>query len=223
MNADALQRKLGYRFNNSDLLRLALIHRSFGSEHNERLEFLGDSVVNCVIAQALYKKFPELPEGELSRLRASLVSESSLAAVAKRIDLGAMLSLGEGELKSGGANRSSILADALEAVFGATLTDGGFNAAQQCVLHVFNAPLEAIDPATTGKDAKTQLQELIQGKHLPLPCYSVTAIHGEAHDQRFEVECVIAPLNICCHGSGSSRRRAEQEAARLAYEQAIRP
>ena len=223
MNADALQRSIGYRFHNAELLRRALIHRSFAVEHNERLEFLGDSVVNCVIAQALYQKFPELPEGELSRLRASLVSEPALARLADQIDLGSALFLGEGELKSGGQQRPSILSDALEAVVGAAFVDGGFNAARQTVLHVFRVSLEAIDPATSGKDAKTRLQEYLQGKHLPLPCYSVTAIHGEAHDQRFEVECFIEPLNIRCNGAGTSRRRAEQEAARLACERAMRP
>ena len=222
MNADALQRNISYRFHDADLLRRALTHRSFGTAHNERLEFLGDSIVNCVIAQTLYQKFPDLPEGELSRLRANLVSEPALAALAEQIDLGATLLLGEGELKSGGARRPSILADALEAVFGAVFMDGGFDAAGQAVLHVFRSPLETIHPATSGKDAKTLLQELLQGKHLPLPCYTVTAIHGEAHEQRFEIECLIAPLNIRCSGAGTSRRRAEQEAARHAYEQAMR-
>ncbi len=222
MNADALQRSIGYRFSNVDLLRHALTHRSFAASHNERLEFLVDSVVNCIIAQTLYQKFPELPEGELSRLRASLVSEPALAALAEKIDLGATLLLGEGELKSGGARRPSILADGLEAVLGAVFMDGGFGAANQAVLHVFKSSLETIHPATSGKDAKTQLQELLQGKHLPLPCYTVIAIHGEAHDQRFEVECFIASLNIRCNGVGTSRRRAEQEAARLACEQASR-
>ncbi len=222
MDVDALQRSLGYRFLDATLLRRALTHRSYSADHNERLEFLGDSIVNCIVAQALYRKFPELPEGELSRLRASLVSEPALASRAEQIDLGSALLLGEGELKSGGEHRPSILADALEAVVGAAYIDGGFEAAQQTVLHVFHAHLEIIDPATSGKDAKTRLQEFIQGKHLPLPSYSVIAIHGEAHDQRFVVECLIAALNIRSQGSGTSRRRAEQEAARLACEQAMR-
>lgn len=222
MNLDALQRSIGYCFRNADLIRRALTHRSFGASHNERMEFLGDSIVNCVIARTLYQKFPELPEGELSRLRASLVSEPALAALAQNIDLGTALLLGEGELKSGGGHRPSILADALEAVFGAVLIDGGFDAASQAVEHVFRVPLETIHPATAGRDAKTQLQESLQGQRLPLPCYTVTAIHGEAHEQRFEVECFIASLNIRCSGAGTSRRRAEQEAARQAYDQVMR-
>jgi ribonuclease-3 len=222
MNEDALQRRLGYCFTNAGLLRHALTHRSFAAEHNERLEFLGDSVVNCVVAQELYQKFPDQPEGELSRLRASLVSEPALAGLADQIDLGSALFLGEGELKSGGRQRPSILSDALEAVVGAAFIDGGFAAARQTVMHVFGPSLNAIDPATSGKDSKTLLQEFLQGKHLPLPCYTVIAIHGEAHDQRFEVECAIASLNIRCNGGGTSRRRAEQEAARLACEQAVR-
>jgi len=221
MNVDALQRSFGYSFHNADLLRRALTHRSFGATHNERLEFLGDSVVNCVIARTLYQKFPQLPEGELSRLRASLVSEPALAALADKIDLGAMLLLGEGELKSGGGQRPSILADALEAVLGAVFIDGGFDAASLAVERVFKLPLETIHPATAGRDAKTQLQELLQGRHLPLPSYNVIAIHGEAHEQRFEVECIIASLNIRCNGAGTSRRRAEQEAARYALAQTL--
>jgi ribonuclease-3 len=221
MNAEALLPEIGYRFDDPELLRRALTHRSFGAAHNERLEFLGDSVVNCIIAQALYQKFPELPEGELSRLRASLVSEPALAALGESIKLGSVLMLGEGELKSGGARRPSLLSDALEAVVGAIFLDGGFDAAYQSVLHIFKAPLETIHPATSGKDPKTQLQEWLQGKHLPLPIYAVTAVRGDAHDQQFHVDCIIAPLNIRTNGTGTSRRRAEQEAARLAYKQAI--
>ena len=221
MSPDELLQSIGYYFHNPELLRRALTHRSFGIQHNERLEFLGDSIVNCIIAQSLYQKFPELPEGELSRLRASLVSEPALAMLAEQIHLGSALMLGEGELKSGGAQRPSILADALEAVVGAVFLDGGFGAAQQVVAQVFKSPLETIHPATSGKDPKTQLQELLQGKHLPLPVYTVTAVKGEAHDQQFHVECIIAPLHIRSSGTGTSRRRAEQEAARQAYEQAI--
>jgi ribonuclease-3 len=221
MNAEALLPEIGYRFDDPELLCRALTHRSFGAAHNERLEFLGDSVVNCIIARVLYKKFPELPEGELSRLRASLVSESALAALGESINLGSMLKLGEGELKSGGARRPSLLSDALEAVLGAIFLDGGFDAAYQSVLHIFRSPLETIHPATSGKDPKTQLQEWLQGKHLPLPIYAVTAVRGEAHDQQFHVECIIAPLSIRTNGTGTSRRRAEQEAARQAYIQAI--
>jgi ribonuclease III len=217
MVLEAVQQRIGYEFKDGTLLRRALTHRSFSTAHNERLEFLGDSVVNCAIALALYQKFPALPEGELSRLRASLVSQPALAAVAEKLSLGSCLALGEGELKSGGGQRPSILSDALEAVLGAILLDGGFDAARQVVDSIFSTALASISPDTTGKDAKTLLQELLQRKRQPLPQYAVAAIHGEAHEQEFEVECVIAHLNIRCTGKGSSRRRAEQEAARLAY------
>ena len=220
MALEAVQQSFGYAFRDSDLLRRALTHRSHGAVHNERLEFLGDSVVNCTIALALYQKFPELPEGELSRLRASLVSQPALAALAENLRLSSHLALGDGELKSGGGRRPSILSDALEAVLGAVLLDGGFDAARQVVDGIFRNSLASINPATTGKDAKTLLQELLQRKRLALPHYAVAAIRGEAHEQEFEVECVIEHLNIRCTGKGSSRRRAEQEAAQQAYQRA---
>jgi ribonuclease-3 len=216
----AVEQSFEYEFKDGSLLRRALTHRSYGTLHNERLEFLGDSVVNCVIALALYQKFPDLPEGELSRLRASLVSESALAALADTLRLSSYLALGEGEIKSGGGRRPSILADALEAIIGAVLLDGGFDAARQVVHAIFRSPLASINPLTTGKDAKTLLQELLQRRHQALPQYAVSAIRGEAHQQEFEVECVIEHLHIRCKGTGSSRRRAEQEAARLAYARA---
>jgi len=218
MALKAVQQRFGYEFKDCDLLRRALTHRSHSTAHNERLEFLGDSMVNCAIALALYQKFPELPEGELSRLRASLVSQPALAALAENLELSGHLALGEGELKSGGGRRPSILSDALEAVLGAVLLDGGFDAARQVVTGIFKTPLASISPDTTSKDAKTLLQELLQQERQPLPQYVVAAIHGEAHEQEFEVECVIAHFNIRCTGRGSSRRRAEQEAARQAYE-----
>jgi ribonuclease-3 len=214
---EAVQQGIGYQFRDSALLRRALTHRSHSAAHNERLEFLGDSVVNCTIALALYQKFPELPEGELSRLRASLVSQPSLAALAEHLQLSRYLLLGEGELKSGGGRRPSILSDALEALLGAVMLDGGFEAARAVVEGIFEGALAAVSPDTIGKDAKTLLQELLQRKRLPLPQYTVAAIRGEAHEQEFEVECVISHLNIRCAGKGSSRRRAEQAAARLAY------
>ncbi len=220
MEIRALQRRLGYEFTESDLLRRALTHRSHSAVHNERLEFLGDSVVNCTIALALYQKFPDLPEGELSRLRASLVSQPALAAVAESLALGSYLALGDGELKSGGVQRPSILSDALEAVLGAVLLDGGFEAARRVVQEIFDAALASINPSTTGKDAKTLLQEWLQRKRQALPQYAVVAIRGEAHEQEFEVECMIEHLNIRCTGKGVSRRRAEQEAAQQAYQQA---
>jgi ribonuclease-3 len=222
MDLDRFGRSIGHVFGDPGLLVRALTHRSFGAVHNERLEFLGDSVVNCAVALELYRKFPALSEGELSRLRASLVSQPSLAAIARAHDVGAQLKLGEGELKSGGAQRPSILADALEAVVGAAFLDGGFEAAHGVVRTLFAAALEHIDPATSGRDAKTLLQEYLQGRRLPLPRYAVRAVSGEAHEQRFYVECEIAQLDIRTQGEGSSRRSAEQEAARAAYECALR-
>src|SRR5476651_2390909 len=156
----------GYSFGNADLLRQALTHRSFGAPHNERLEFLGDGVLNCVVAAVLFERFPQLPEGELSRLRASLVNQQSLHETAQQIDLGSHLLLGEGELKSGGAQRPSILADALEALIGAAFLDGGFDAARALVLRLFEHPLKIADPQTVGKDAKTLLQEFLQARHI---------------------------------------------------------
>ena len=218
MDDVAFSGALGYRFRDAALLARALTHRSHSAEHNERLEFLGDSVVNCAVALQLYRKFPGLAEGELSRLRASLVSQPSLAAIAAASGFGAHLRLGEGELKSGGAKRPSMLADAVEAVIGAAFLDGGFDAAYAIVGRLFNEPLERIDPRTSGKDAKTLLQEFLQSRRLPLPRYTVVTIHGEAHEQLFEVECEIAQLGIRSRGTGASRRSAEQQAARAAYE-----
>jgi ribonuclease-3 len=222
MDLEALALRLGYRFNDPELLRRALTHRSFASAHNERLEFLGDSVVNCAVALELYRKFPRLAEGELSRLRASLVNQQSLAALAQRLELGSELQLGEGELRSGGARRPSILADAVEAIVGAVLLDGGFDAAREVVTAMLGPALESIDPATSGKDPKTVLQEYLQARKIALPQYAVVATSGEAHEQRFQVECLIRELGVRSHGEGSSRRSAEQEAARLAYEIATR-
>ena len=220
MDISAIQQRIGYTFKDCELLRRALTHRSYGATHNERLEFLGDSVLNCTVALALYQKFPDLPEGELSRLRASLVSQPALAALAQDLALGNYLALGDGELKSGGGRRPSIRSDALEAVLGAVLLDGGFEAAREVVNGLFKTSLASINPSTTGKDAKTLLQELLQRKRQALPLYTVAAIRGEAHEQEFEVECMIEHLNIRCTGKGSSRRRAEQEAAQQAYQRA---
>ena len=203
----------GYRFRNADLLRQALTHRSFGVPHNERLEFLGDGVLNCVVAATLFEHFPQLPEGDLSRLRASLVNQQTLFEIAQHAGLGGQLRLGEGELKSGGAQRPSILADALEALIGAAFLDGGFAAAQAMVLHLFERQLREADPQTIGKDAKTLLQEFLQqGKH-KLPAYRVVATKGAAHSQTFEVECVVEDMALSAQGSGSTRRIAEQNAA----------
>jgi len=222
MDLEGFELRIGYRFNDPELLRRALTHRSFGAAHNERLEFLGDSVVNCAVALELYQKFPRLAEGELSRLRASLVNQQSLASIAQRLDLGEQLQLGEGELRSGGARRPSILADAVEAVIGAVFLDGGFTAARTVVLAIFGIELGTIDPATAGKDPKTLLQEYLQARKIALPQYVVVATRGEAHEQQFQVECLIPELGVRSQGEGSSRRGAEQEAARQAYDLATR-
>ena len=221
MDLEAFSRSIGYRFTDAELLLRALTHRSYGTVHNERLEFLGDSVLNCAIALELYRKFPNLSEGELSRLRASIVSQPSLALLAHTQGFGDYLRLGEGEVRSGGARRPSMLADAVEAVIGAAFLDGGFESAQGVVRALFGKVLAGIDPSTTGKDAKTLLQEYLQSRHLPLPRYSVIAIQGEAHEQLFQVECEISDLDIRSQGEGLSRRSAEQEAARAAYERAV--
>jgi ribonuclease-3 len=219
LRSSALCRKLGYEFKQPQLLQRALTHRSYAAEHNERLEFLGDAILGCVIAKHLYSNYPQLSEGELSRLRSNLVREETLAILARQLDLGSQLKLGEGELKSGGFRRPSILADALEALFGAILLDSGFAAAEQAVLNLYVPYLEKMDVQKLGKDAKTLLQEYLQGKHMPLPAYSVIDMQGEAHAQSFEVECVIPLLNISARGSGTTRRNAEQQAAQAAYQQ----
>jgi len=214
-----LQQALGHTFSRPDLLTQALTHRSYGATNNERLEFLGDSVLNCSVARALYDAFPDLPEGSLSRLRANLVRQETLAEIAATLQLGDSLRLGEGELKSGGFRRPSILADALESLFGAVFLDAGFDAAQRVVRGLFDPLVAKIDPRASGKDAKTQLQELLQSRRLPLPEYHLVDTEGEAHDQSFIVECVLTKPAINTRGVGKSRRAAEQEAARLACEQ----
>ena len=216
----ALQERLGYRFAQEALLRQALTHRSHGASHNERLEFLGDSVLNCAVASMLYERFGRLDEGDLSRVRANLVKQQTLFEVAQRLELGAGLLLGEGEQKSGGFRRPSILADTLEAVFGAIFLDGGFEPAQQAIRRLYKPILDSVDPNTLGKDAKTLLQEWLQSRKIPLPVYAVVATHGAAHSQLFEVECAVPKLSIQVLGSGGSRRAAEQAAAKLALEQA---
>jgi ribonuclease-3 len=218
MQGEALTGSLGYRFKDPALLRTALTHRSYGSPHNERLEFLGDSVLNCIVADELYRRFPQLAEGELSRARALLVRQESLFERARALGLGAVLLLGEGELRSGGAERPSILANALEALIGAVYADGGFAAARRVVRTVFAPMLSTADPASVlGKDPKTRLQEYLQGRHIPLPRYSIVATEGAAHRQRFTVSCSIPQLDIEARGEGSSRRAAEQAAAAQVY------
>jgi len=215
----ALQDRLGYRFTSEAMLRQALTHRSHGATHNERLEFLGDSVLNCAVASLLYERFDRLDEGDLSRVRANLVKQQTLFEIAQRLDISGCLLLGEGEQKSGGFRRPSILADTLEAVFGAIFIDGGFDAAQAAIRRQYEAVLRNVDPNTLGKDAKTLLQEWLQSRKIPLPVYSVVATHGAAHNQMFEVECAVPKLAIQVLGGGGSRRAAEQAAAKLALEQ----
>jgi len=219
MDYGPLQRKLGYSFAQASQLRQALTHRSHSAQHNERVEFLGDSVLNCCIAYALYGKFADLKEGELSRLRASLVRQETLAELAQELELGSYLRLGEGELKSGGFRRPSLLADGLEALIGAVFLDGGFVAAQDVVRGLYASLLDRLDPETLGKDPKTLLQELLQARRLALPQYAVVGTRGAAHQQLFEVECQIPQLAIRTTGFGASRRIAEQEAAQLAFGQ----
>jgi ribonuclease-3 len=216
----ALERRLGYGFGNPGLLEQAVTHRSHGVVHNERLEFLGDAILNCMIAQLLFQKYARMNEGDLSRLRANLVKQQSLADIAQRIELSEFLRLGEGEMKSGGFRRPSILADTMEAIFGAVLVDGGFEAARQVISQLFEPVIKTVDPKTLGKDSKTLLQEYLQGKRLPLPLYTVVETRGAAHNQEFEVECAIQKLEISVHGIGRSRRAAEQLAAKQALERA---
>lgn len=211
-----LEKALAYSFRQPELLRQALTHRSHSSPHNERLEFLGDSVLNCTVATLLYRHFPVLKEGELSRLRANLVRQEALADIAAALGLGDALRLGEGELKSGGFRRPSILADALEAIFGAIYLDAGFEAAQVTIERLYQSRIEQIDPRQSGKDAKTALQEWLQGRRLPLPLYILRETHGEAHAQEFVIDCSIPAIDLQASGRGGSRRAAEQEAAQSA-------
>jgi ribonuclease-3 len=215
-----LEARLGHTWRNRELLNQALTHRSFGARNNERLEFLGDGVLNCVIGLLLYQRFPGQPEGRLSRLRANLVNQDTLHAIAAGLDLGRHLRLGEGELKSGGAQRPSILADALESLLGAAFLDGGFDAARGIVEGLFGARVDAINPEQQGKDAKTRLQEWLQPRRLGLPEYVLTQTAGQAHVQVFHVECrVCAGANnakVVTSGHGPNRKTAEQMAAEAA-------
>lgn len=218
MKLDVLQQALGYRFVRPELLEQALTHRSFGSPHNERLEFLGDSVLNFVTAMALFGRFGELREGDLSRLRANLVRQEALHRLADGLKLGDYLRLGEGELKSGGHRRPSILADALEAIFAAVFMDAGFETAKAVIDRLYESSIAELDPARALKDPKTALQEWVQGRRMPLPRYSLANTRGEAHQQEFEVECEITGLGLKTRGIGVSRRAAEQQSAQRALE-----
>ncbi len=219
MSRDALCRQLGHVFKQPQLLQRALTHRSHSAAHNERMEFLGDSVLNCVIAKHLYDSHPDLPEGDLSRLRSNLVNQQTLCILAQQLDLGELLLLGEGERKSAGFRRPSILADTMEAIFGAVFLDAGFDGAQSVVLKLYVPFIAQADAQTLGKDYKTLLQEYLQSKRLALPKYTVLSTQGEAHAQLFQVECDIGQLKLSTRGEGVSRRSAEQVAAEAAYRQ----
>lgn len=216
-----LESVIQYHFQDRRLLEQALTHRSYGRNHYERLEFLGDAILNAVVAEALYAAFPELPEGDLSRLRANLVCQDQLVVVAEELNMSRYLRLGEGELKSGGQHRPSILADTVESLYGALWQDGGFDAAKRVILDAFGPRVAAIDlnRLPSAKDAKTRLQEWLQGRRLPLPDYAAPKISGAAHAQRFEVQCRVAACDVTTTGQGATRRAAEQQAAELALQQ----
>ena len=215
-----LVKVLGHEFNDPALLEQALTHCSAGSLNNERLEFLGDAALGCVIARELYQRYPQAREGELSRLRATLVRRESLAAVAHTLEVGQYLRLGTGERKSGGHHRDSILSDAVEALFGAIYLDGGFAACNKCILNLFSDVLENLSGIAALKDAKTRLQEHLQSRQLDLPEYRVIEVTGKAHSQHFKVECVVADSEPT-QGQGKSRRYAEQDAAELMLSQLL--
>jgi ribonuclease III len=208
-----LSRLLQYQFRDAELLEQALTHRSAGARNNERLEFLGDALINLVVAEALYAARPAAAEGDLSRLRAALVREDSLVRLAERLELGEVVKLGPGELKSGGFRRASTLANTLEAVVGAIYVDGGFAAARDVCLHLYRETLSDLPDATTLKDAKTKLQELLQGQGRPLPRYDVVEESGPAHRREFEVQCVLTDAPHSAKARAASRRAAEQLAA----------
>jgi ribonuclease-3 len=213
------ERAFGHAFKNAALCRAALTHRSAGGDHNERLEFLGDAVLNCSVARLLYDAHPDADEGALSRLRASLVSGETLAQIAGDLQMGEHLRLGSGELRSGGYRRASILADALEAMVGAIFLDADFDVAARAVARLVGTRLEKLPPAETLKDAKTRLQEALQGRGLGLPVYVLTAASGEPHAQSFTVTCEVPTFGLVAVGEAGSRRRAEQLAARKVLDQ----
>lgn len=215
---DALQQRLGYRFAKPSLLARALTHRSFGADHNERLEFLGDAMLNLAVSRLLYDRFAGSDEGDLTRVRAHLVREDSLHRAALMLRLADVLRLSEGEARGGGAQRPSILADAMEAVLGAVYLDGGYEAALSLVSQLFGEVITSTTADSWRKDAKTELQEWLQGRRLPVPGYRIVATRGQAHAQTFEVECAVPSLDMACTGEGRSRRAAEQEAARKTLE-----
>ena len=210
---EQIEKRIGYQFQQPELLAVALSHRSISGSNNERLEFLGDSILNMVIAEALYARWPHAQEGDLSRLRASLVKGETLAEVAREFELGEGLRLGSGELKSGGQRRLSILADALEAVIAAIYLDSSFETCRQCILNWYANRLETRPQDNVLRDPKTRLQEYLQGRKIALPIYTVIDTSGDPHDQTFQVQCFVEALKVTSEGIGSSRRRAEQAAA----------
>lgn len=213
-----LTKKLSCSFKDESLLEQALTHRSVGSSNNERLEFLGDGILNFVIADALFRQFPSYSEGDLSRLRAHLVNGETLAEIARELKLGDHLRLGAGELKNGGFRRSSILADVVESIFGAVYCDAGFESCSQLILSLYESKLKNIPEPQSLKDAKTRLQELLQSRQIAIPVYRVINVSGKAHDQSFKVECMIKSMEITTQGEGHSRRKAEQVAAEVAIQ-----
>lgn len=210
----ALQERLGYRYTRPELLRRALTHRSWGAEHNERLEFLGDAVLSLAVSRLLYERHADSDEGDLTRVRAHLVREDSLHRVALALGVPDVMRLSEGEARGGGAQRPSILADAVEALIGAVVLEGGYEAAHAVVQRLFGEVISATDAENWGKDAKTELQEWLQARRVPVPAYRITNTRGQAHAQTFEVECAVPSLGLAERGEGRSRRTAEQEAAR---------
>jgi ribonuclease-3 len=218
---DKLKAVLDYTFTDMALLEQAFTHRSAAKQHNERLEFLGDAILGMVVAEILYHRFPSQPEGKLTRMRSSLVKGDTLAKIAKEHNFGEYLKLGSGEMKSGGHRRSSILADAVEAVIGAIFIEAGIDAAKNTIVKLFDSRVAELDPNIQIKDNKTQLQEFLQSRQLPLPIYEVVSISGKDHAQTFEVNCTVEPLNSNQLGVGKSRRQAEQNAAKLTLEKLL--
>lgn len=214
-----LEKKIGYQFKDENFLKLALTHRSANGTHNERLEFLGDSILSFVVADELYHRFPKVDEGDMSRMRATLVRGHTLAELGREFQLGDYLFLGPGELKSGGFRRDSILADAVEAIIGGIYLDSDTEVIRGVILAWYKTRLDSIEPGVSQKDPKTRLQEYLQGRRKPLPTYTVTKIKGEAHNQEFTIECIVAGLDEPVIGKGSSRRKAEQSAADIALGQ----
>ena len=217
----SLLEKLAYSFNDIELLNEALTHRSYATKNNERLEFLGDGILNFVIAHELFKQYPDVQEGDLSRLRATLVNKESLAEIAGQLNLGEVILLGTGELKSGGFRRPSILADTVESILGAVYIDGGFESCRDLIVRLYAKRLASPTDLQSLKDPKTRLQELLQSRRFSLPEYRVVNITGQAHSQIFHVRCSIDKMNIKVDGEGKSRRKAEQDAAEKAISKVV--